>query len=64
MASFKMVWRKHCQILEHKLCRNFKALRDTSMKTMKKNAKEHSINEVMQELSAAGLHSLLTKKSH
>ena len=26
------------------------------MKTMKKNAKEHGINKVMQELSAAGLH--------
>ena len=26
------------------------------MKTMKKNAREHNINEVIQELTAAGLH--------
>ena len=26
------------------------------MKTMKKNASEHNINKVMQELIAAGLH--------
>ena len=26
------------------------------MKTMKKNPREHSINKVMQELAAAGLH--------
>ena len=26
------------------------------MKTMKKNAREHNINKVMQELTAAGLH--------
>ena len=26
------------------------------MKTMKKNAREHSINKVIQELTAAGLH--------
>ena len=26
------------------------------MKTIKKNAREHNINEVIQELTAAGLH--------
>ena len=27
-----------------------------AMKTMKRNAREHNINKVMQELTAAGLH--------
>ena len=36
--------------------KNFDALWDTLMKTMKKNAREHNINRVMQELTAAALH--------
>ena len=46
-------WEKDCQILKHtetsKLCGTL------AMKTMKKNAREHNINKVMQELIAAGL---------
>ena len=49
-----MVWRKRDQILEHtdtlKLCETL------VMKPMKKNAREHNINKVLQELTAAGLH--------
>ena len=43
--------------------RAFEALWDTCMKTINRNAKEHSINKVMQELTTAGIHSLLTMKN-
>ena len=49
-----MVWRRHCQILEH-TTETLKLGGTLGMKTMKKNAREHNINKVMQELTAAGL---------
>ena len=50
----KMGWRRHCQILEH--IETSKHCGTLVMKTMKKNAREHDINTVIQELTAAGLH--------
>ena len=35
--------------------KNFEAFWTLVIKTMKKNAKEHNINKVMQELTATGL---------